>query len=446
VLVLLTLIGRDVSAAPQAASGPSSAPTTSAVEIQRRVTLLVRELDDPQWSAREQAESELVALGIDAKPALQAAVASATNDEVCARIESALGRIDDETRNGPSLITLHVKNATVQRVVAELNRQCGAARGAALTVWPSEGFGGGAVRGTITLDADRQPFWLFMRDFCAQSGFSLQDIDGQLRLVRGGTNPLDGPYVLNGPFLICAVAANQNDSVYYANQRPDVHSLQLDLMVFIEPKVKVVDRDRQATLEEATDDLGQSLIPPAPVDQQHWSPREGGEGAFNVGISLVRQSRAGSKLSRLRGSLRVQVETRSQKVEIDKLLSAAGTTATLGHWTLHVVDVKLIGHRSCTLQCEATTAVDPGDGFPQFDYNSIAVVDASGKHVQGGMNSSTGHLGPDGARMKWSTTYSWGDDGGTGQPVKLVWEMPVETRQVDIPFDFADLPLPQPPK
>jgi hypothetical protein len=37
-----------------------------------------------------------------------------------------------------------------------------------------------------------------------------------------------------------------------------------------------------------------------------------------------------------------------------------------------------------------------------------------------------------------------GPDGRpTGDPVKLEWEIPTETRDLTIPFEYTDLPLPQ---
>jgi hypothetical protein len=35
-----------------------------------------------------------------------------------------------------------------------------------------------------------------------------------------------------------------------------------------------------------------------------------------------------------------------------------------------------------------------------------------------------------------------GGGAGMGAPAKLVWDAPVETRTVDIPFEFKDVPLP----
>jgi hypothetical protein len=37
---------------------------------------------------------------------------------------------------------------------------------------------------------------------------------------------------------------------------------------------------------------------------------------------------------------------------------------------------------------------------------------------------------------------NWNGGQSAGDPVKLVWEVPVETREVVVPFEFVDLPLP----
>jgi hypothetical protein len=35
---------------------------------------------------------------------------------------------------------------------------------------------------------------------------------------------------------------------------------------------------------------------------------------------------------------------------------------------------------------------------------------------------------------------SWA--GGAGEPARLIWEMPLETGEIEVPFEFSDLPLP----
>ena len=37
----------------------------------------------------------------------------------------------------------------------------------------------------------------------------------------------------------------------------------------------------------------------------------------------------------------------------------------------------------------------------------------------------------------WEVTHE-----GAGAPVKLIWEVPTETAEVEAPFEFVDVPLP----
>jgi hypothetical protein len=37
---------------------------------------------------------------------------------------------------------------------------------------------------------------------------------------------------------------------------------------------------------------------------------------------------------------------------------------------------------------------------------------------------------------------TWRDGEDLGEPAKLVWDVPVESQTVTVPFEFKDLPLP----
>ena len=37
---------------------------------------------------------------------------------------------------------------------------------------------------------------------------------------------------------------------------------------------------------------------------------------------------------------------------------------------------------------------------------------------------------------------NWNGTENAGEPVKLLWEVPVETKEIAVPFEFTDLPLP----
>jgi len=37
---------------------------------------------------------------------------------------------------------------------------------------------------------------------------------------------------------------------------------------------------------------------------------------------------------------------------------------------------------------------------------------------------------------------NWNGTENAGEPVKLLWEVPVETKEISVPFEFTDLPLP----
>jgi hypothetical protein len=306
---------------------------------------------------------------------------------------------------------------------------------------------GAAGRNTISVDADRQPFWLFMRDLCRQSGYGIQDMDGQLRLSQGGSEALDGPLVVSGPFAVTAIGASQHDYIGYSRRRNDTHTLQVQCSVLVEPKIRLAGRTGDSQLEEATDDLGQSLVPPQ-RGPFHVYGSGSGQHVLNMMISLAKPPRPSSRLVRLRGSIQIDVVARSDTVEIDNILSAANRTVALGNWTLRVKEVKP-GDGSCSLEYVVSSEVaDMRRGFPDFNHESIALLDADGRRIARRGHSSSGKADQNNVQYECSAEFSWTANRGavTGPPAKLVWELPVEVRQVQVPFEFKDLPLPRPPE
>jgi hypothetical protein len=71
---------------------------------------------------------------------------------------------------------------------------------------------------------------------------------------------------------------------------------------------------------------------------------------------------------------------------------------------------------------------------------AIQVTDADGKRYAFTGNSRTG-----GTDRMTSAIVRFGNQNRTqpmGKPAKLSWTLPVETKEVRIPFEFKDLPIP----
>lgn len=78
-----------------------------------------------------------------------------------------------------------------------------------------------------------------------------------------------------------------------------------------------------------------------------------------------------------------------------------------------------------------------------FDATRLFDKDGQELHPQGGSGGGSADPRP---TYRLDFGRRWRDDGvgDTGVPEKLVMEMPVETREVAIPFEFNRLPVPRP--
>src|SRR5688572_15923675 len=142
--------------ATQPATGPSTQPS------EPQIRELVKQLSSDDWKAREKAQAAIVELGAAAKPVLEQLARDVKEDEARTRLEAAMRQIEENDRVSPTLITLHHKDASPEVVVRDIARQ------AKVDI---NTFDVDILRRArrVTLDVDKQPFWLVLRQFCEQA-------------------------------------------------------------------------------------------------------------------------------------------------------------------------------------------------------------------------------------------------------------------------------------
>jgi hypothetical protein len=91
-------------------------------------------------------------------------------------------------------------------------------------------------------------------------------------------------------------------------------------------------------------------------------------------------------------------------------------------------------------------AGEVGEALQSTVYTRLKVLDAKGQPLEHRGYSSTGRNNETEMTLHFGQGHRFADgqDEPTGDPVKLLWEVPTETRDVTIPFEFTDLPLPSP--
>ncbi len=84
----------------------------------------------------------------------------------------------------------------------------------------------------------------------------------------------------------------------------------------------------------------------------------------------------------------------------------------------------------------------PHEWNPQFPGQFFKLVDGEG-HALFRMNAAAGSMTNE--QMELTIHYqrqNWNGGAAAGEPVKLMWEIPVESKEIQVPFELLDLPLP----
>jgi hypothetical protein len=221
--------------------------------------------------------------------------------------------------------------------------------------------------------------------------------------------------------------------------------LNLQMAVLIEPKLHINGQQAMVKVDEAVDDRGNDLS----KNNQFGQNMASGNGWFwNANINLntrIEPAKAGKVIKKLKGSIAFSVQTRTEKVEILDIQNAKNVSKTAADRHMTV--------QSCTKQGEqyVLQVTLSQDDLSPFDFQQMLgnpssmmrMYDAEGRMLTGRYAGGGGGVGQTNCTFQFTRQDSGGDVGKKpGEPVKLIWEAPLETRQMTVPFEFTDLPIP----
>jgi len=384
------------------------------------------------FRARQAAQDQLVAMGDDARPLIAELLLAAREDEARLRLEAALAQIDENRITGASLITMHLANASPKQAFAELSRQCFAE----LHPFPENLWETGKWP-KVTLDIDHQPFWAAMRQIADATHADLQPFGDGARISRGGGFRMNGPSIIRGPFLIVATQIERSQTIALA-QAGDVRSeFSLRMTVYAEPKIRVLAHSQAVKIDEARDDQGNDLAPPVPIVSGFYNASGG---MWTLLAPLRYPPHPGTRIARIRGSTEFVIQTQSQQLQVPDILNVHDLSKTLGGMPITVHEMKKGGGNSYELRISIVR--DPQD--PRFTHlqqnlnQRLRVLNAAGDPLElRGMSSRASN-----AMMEFTITFV-APPRSTGEPSKLVWDIPTASKGINVPFEFTDLPMPR---
>lgn len=411
-----------------------------AEQARPQVQALVDQLSDDSWQTRQEAQQQLVEIGEAARPLLLSVYQGSDDAEARARAEAALNQLEENRTSGTSFITIHLKNASPEQAFSELARQAHTHLPPTPgDLWTSRPWN------AADIDIDRRPFWEALREICGTFGVSPQNRGSDasdLTIVAGsggGRLGGDSPSVVSGPFLITASYINRSHYVDL-NQPGNVRrNCNVQLLVAPEPKLKVLAGPYSAAIDEAVDEKGQSLRGPSTT---HDGMQMGNQGVWSLSAALVPPARAGQKIAKLRGSGRFLVQARSESVEIANVLSAQDVTKTVGGKQFTLKKVQKSGDVFLVKLKIYRTGWDQREWLYTHPQENFALLDGEGRRLTRITAGPSAGVGDELDVSLQFQQQNWHGGEDAGEPAKLVWDVPVEVREVTVPFEFTDLPLP----
>lgn len=418
------------------ATAPASRPSVDAAESRE----LLAGLANDDAHVRQRCEDSLVRMGEDARPLLIELLKHTQDLEVTTRGEAAIRRIDANRLYGPSYVTLHLKQAEPREAVAELSRQAFAP----LPVFPENLLDQSGLP-KVSIDVDRELFWVAMQQFSQQTGLELQQYNEGaregVRLMRGGMRAV-GPTFISGPFLIVANQITRTQTVQLGpggGANGSQSDFLLNLFAFSEPKLKVIRSSSSVQLEEAIDDHGNSLLPVGPDNRGYYG---GGGGCWQLFCRLGWPHNPGRRIRSLKGRTSFTVQTKSQTIQIDNLPAVKDKAESVNGVP---ITVHSFNKSEGGWELKLSITSDPQNPMAWIQLQQslttkLAIVDAQGTALDHRGMSSRGINNE--IEMSLQFVQSNGPDGRSGEPLKLLWEYPLETKDLTVPFRFADLPMP----
>lgn len=352
---------------------------------------------------------------------------------------------------GPTLVTVKLANATAQEAFDAVRKQSSVPVNAyTATQWA-------AFKKTSPVNIVRQPFWLAMRELQNIWNFRIESYVVRPGLTMMAYSDDRGDRILSvGPCLFSISGLNYARSVGFSRdgKASAATDFSINARAFLDPKIQVLRGSTYYQVDEAIDDKGRSLR------RDESSPSLLTEAnPIRMNLPLQPQAETGKTLTQLKGTLGFVAVTRRETWEVPNVLQARDIAKTItrdGVEERFVIDaVRKEGedyHVQITVsrpRSEVRRIVRLGNNrnlviLETNHYDQVRLLDAQNRDWP----RLTYRIQTQGDRQTSiiSTTVIFrkraGSDDEVGTPAKLIIAVPSQWREVRVPFEFKDLPLP----
>jgi len=349
----------------------------------------------------------------------------------------------------PAKITLNLEGASAEEAFDQIAKQAGVD----LVVdnpsmWQQTDL--------VFLNVKDAAFWPTFMQLCQQSRVNFDmyygsDRPRSLRLYGGGGENRFSKYPVAEAqgFMVFAQSAQRNYNVSYeANATPN-SSFSIQLMVLTDPSIAITQMG-SPVVTEAVDENGTSLmIPAGKRSNMYYGGGRNESLVQQTGLALEYPANGGKKIAKLKAYLRATAATRMEKIEAESPLTMKPIKKELpgydvliqplkpqkdsGEQKRYELKITFIKKRAA----EGTGGLRRENNDYWSLLNSIALTDANGRRYNNGGGGSSG-----GNDSYECTMNFYGQGSNQGEPVKLTWRLPAETKELRVPFEFKDLVIP----
>ena len=333
--------------------------------------------------------------------------------------------IDEDLAANPPPLTVDFKDASLQEVADALSKvlnqkvECDP---------PNRN--DPAVR--FTLSARDKPFWEVFMDLSRQHGLSLQGPGGSLRLITQRGVPWRNGAVAGPVAFFPTMISLQR----YANQQSTpgelTQSMSLQYSVVFDPRLRLVKFSIPA-FTDIIDDAGNNLFhqeakvaPLSDVNSRNlW--------VVTDNVSLRTPEKRGTRIVSAKGSVRFAVQVGEEHIDITDLEKKLGQPCDIADITVRVARLsfqfeKTFAGMSMTLDASRVPPPQPGEpNVLETSKVTAILLDATGKVA---FTGTVRH----GLAINASGAYTL--------PFKLRLSAPSKVKDITLPFELKDLPLP----
>jgi hypothetical protein len=350
-------------------------------------------------------------------------------------------------QTGITLVNIHMKQSLPEDAFDELAKQGGVKFTPNNNLWDQD-----SMQGGMDVDITNKPFWSALREICALWNIVPQGNEGygpgrgggrriQLYSAQQFGNQNNTwtklPTTESQGFLIQATGFNRQQSINYA--MPDNHQdfCNIQLMVYVDPSLRLSGSNITCKATEAVDDAGNSMMP----DNSNNNMFYGGQQRsliFNSSVSLKYPAHPGKKIAHLKGMLTCRGSDKVDTMTVDKPLEAEESTKSFGDVGITFHSLKKTGDNTYEMKLSVTKDDNQNGGNDWGMLQGGQLLDEKGRaYNYGGGGSGGGNNGTFDYTMNFNAN---GDS--ISAPVKWQIELPSKSHTIKVPVEFTDLPLP----